>query len=187
MSKTPPWASWRRWTWCAFVSPRAGSLDEANALIDPIAARVRDLLPGLIMGVDEDTLESVVDGLLCERNWTLAVVETQTGGAISQRFTAAGARSFTGGLVLPHSKTAGSDPKMLARSYAQKVSADHGATCGLSLIADPRNQNTCVVFTTPDGTAEWTINYFGTDERGQVCGSVVALENVRRHLTGVAT
>ncbi|MBI5094082.1 MAG: CinA family nicotinamide mononucleotide deamidase-related protein [Candidatus Hydrogenedentes bacterium] len=167
------------------ITARAEDLDTANAIIDPLDAQVRELLPGLIMGVDDDTLEGVVNGLLSEKGWTLAVVETNTGGALVQRLTAVKANCFAGGMVLPLSKVAGSNAKMIAHAYADKVRADQGASCGLALIANPAAKTTAVVFVTPEDSYEWEMTHYGTDERGQVRGSVVALEQVRRWLAGV--
>jgi nicotinamide-nucleotide amidase len=167
------------------ITARAETRDAAEALIAPLDSKVRDLLPGLVMGADDDTLEGVVNVLLSERGWTLGVVETNTGGALAQRLTAVKANCFAGGMVLPLSKVAGSNPKMIAHAYADKVRADQGASCGLALIANPAAKTTAVVFVSPEDSYEWEMTHYGTDERGQVRGSVVALEQVRRWLTGV--
>lgn len=164
------------------ITARGETFEEAVALIDPVDAEVRNRLPGLIMGVDEDTLERVVDALLLERGWRLAVAETQTGGLVAQRLTAAGARCFAGGWVFPLDGQPGGGALDMAEGIRLHCRAD----CGLAIALDGMSQQTHVGFVTPEGTVEWTLGYAHTDERSQVRTSVVALERIRRFLTGVS-
>ena len=45
------------------IAARAEIVEEAEAMIDEVDAKVRERLPWLIMGVDDVTLEGVVDGV----------------------------------------------------------------------------------------------------------------------------
>ena len=49
---------------------------------------VRDIIGDYIFGTDDETMESVVLSLLRERNLTLAIAESVTGGMVSARLTA---------------------------------------------------------------------------------------------------
>ncbi|HMV73789.1 MAG TPA: CinA family nicotinamide mononucleotide deamidase-related protein [Microthrixaceae bacterium] len=60
----------------------------AEGVADILAAEeqvVRGLLGGLVFGVDDDTMESVVLDLLRERGMTLGVAESLTGGMVGSR------------------------------------------------------------------------------------------------------
>lgn len=168
------------------IAAHAADIPTAEALIEPVEAAVRDRLPGLIMGRDNDTLEEVVDRLLCERGWTLAVAETQTGGMLAQRLTAALARSFRGGQVIPLANGEGKPAGEQAIDLAAKVLLDYSVNCALVLVADPAVHRSVVLFESPLGHREWEVGFFGTGERNQLRTSIVALEQVRRCLTGAA-
>ncbi len=166
------------------IAAHAGSLDAANALIDPVEQAIQERLPGLIMGKDDDTLEQVVDRLLLERGWKLAVLETQSGGALAQRLTAAQARSFVGGRVLPNPDLGGRPAEEKALDFAGTLLVECPDACALALVAEPTEHRTAAVFLTPEGRADWEIGAYGEAERNQIRTAVVALERVRRFLTG---
>lgn len=167
------------------IAARAETIEAANALIDPVEAAVRERLGGLIMGKDDDTLEDVVNQLLCERGWTLAVLETETGGALSQRLTAIHAASFAGARVIPRPNLGGGSPEDFGLDFAQRLLVEFKATCVLALVADNEAHRTAAVFVSPEGTKRWDIGYYGNAGRNQLRTSVVALEGVRRCLNGL--
>ena len=73
----------------------------AEAMLEPVIARVRAELGDLVYAVDEPKLESVCLRLLKEKGLTFAAAESCTGGLIAKRFTdQSGASSaFMGGVV----------------------------------------------------------------------------------------
>lgn len=163
------------------LTARAESIPAAVALIDELDIRVRERLPGLVMGVDDETLESVVDGLLCRRGWTLAVAETMTGGMLAQRMTAVGSNALVGGLVIPI-KTIPEPFPAAAKDLAERARKQWKAECGLGLVADERDKRTFAHFVFPEGEAAWELPHWGAGERAQLRVSVLALENLRRML-----
>jgi len=163
------------------ISARADTREEADALIEGIDAKVRERLPGLVMGVNDATLEQVVDDLIRARGWRLAVAETVTGGIVAQRLTSRGAGAFAGGLVMPCMRS----PAASARECADIARWQFGAECALALAADPESGRTTICFVTPEERTEWDISYFGLDERSQLRTATIALENVRRRLLGI--
>ncbi len=167
------------------ITARAATRDEACALIGEVDARVRERLPGLIMGVDDETLEQVVDGLLRARGWRIALAESVTGGALARRMAAAGVPSFAGGMVLPCAALSQDDTARAAAELAAQARAQYGAECALGIAANPSARQTAVHFASPEGGITWDMTYWGTDDRSQVRTSIFALENVRRHLAGV--
>ena len=83
------------------LTAKAGSEAEAEAMMAPTAEHVRQILGDLIYGVDVDSLEQVVSGLLKDRGQTLASAESCTGGLIAKRMTDLPGSSavFLGGAV----------------------------------------------------------------------------------------
>ena len=70
------------------LTAKAPTVDAAEALLAPVEADVRAIVGDQVFGVDDDTMESVVLGLLRERGLTLGVAESVTGGLVSGRITA---------------------------------------------------------------------------------------------------
>lgn len=83
--------------------------------------KVRERLPGLIMGVNDDTLEGVVARLFEQRGWSLALGEIFSGGVIAQRLASEGTTCFAGGEVLPLHALAGNNYTESARAFTQVV------------------------------------------------------------------
>ncbi len=167
------------------ITAKAGSIPEADALIDEMDIRVRERLPDMIMGVNDETLEGVVNRMLVERGWTLAVAETASGGMISQRLTAENAGQFVGGKVVPHSEFDPRDAEKTALDMARRVLVEFAASGALAVAADPGEGQAVAAFVYPGGEQTWAFGRAGTDERLQLRTCVVALEYVRRHLAAL--
>jgi nicotinamide-nucleotide amidase len=166
------------------ISAMAPSLEEANALIDPVAAEVHNRFPNLIMGTDDDTVQSVVDEMLCEKGWTLSVAETVSGGAIGQRMTSSSARSYLGGHVYPLETQDLATPDRLAVELADRCMLHYSSDCALAVIADPTAGITMATFIHPHGREEWTLGRSGRNIEMQDRVAILALEHVRRFLVG---
>lgn len=69
------------------VTAKAANLDQAKALAAGPVEIIRRKSGSLCYGVDQDTIESVVAALLSERNLSLSVAESCTGGFVSKRLT----------------------------------------------------------------------------------------------------
>ncbi|MBI4556112.1 MAG: CinA family nicotinamide mononucleotide deamidase-related protein [Candidatus Hydrogenedentes bacterium] len=164
------------------ITAKAENLDEANRLIDAVEAKVRERLPGRIMGVDDDTIETVLDRLLAQRGWTLAVAETFTGGIIGQRLTASGAKQFAGGLTFPAAIYSGDGAMAAALELAQKTRTIITADCFLCVVADPETNRGFAFLFAPDDAVHWDVSYMGRDERSQLRAAIQTLEQVRRYL-----
>ncbi|MBE7382584.1 MAG: competence/damage-inducible protein A [Leptolyngbya sp. SIO1E4] len=83
------------------VSAKATSEAAAIALISPVAEEILKIAGTDYYGDNEDTLASVVGGLLQARGHTLAVAESCTGGGLGQMITAVPGSShyFLGGVI----------------------------------------------------------------------------------------
>jgi len=159
-----------------------GTLREAIRL-SPTWVTPRHHLAALqsIMGRDDDTLEGVVDRLLHGRGWRLALGEGSTGGLLAQRLTAAGARQFAGATVWPADAKPG-DALERAGDLLLTLNAD----CALVLQANEAEHCTEAALKTPATEYTWQIGAFGRGQRNQLRTAIVALEQLRRHLSGVS-
>ncbi len=137
------------------VTARASSDEEAQAMISPAEAALRERLGDVIYGTDQETLEQAVVGLLIAQGKSLAAAESCTGGLISKRITDVpdASRVFGLGLVT-YSNEAKTQflgvPKILldefgavspetARAMAEGARRAGGADIGISVtgIAGP--------------------------------------------------
>ena len=102
--------------------------EETNALFRELDQEARELLEPYVYGTGDDTLERVAGRLLTERNKTLAVAESCSGGLISHKITRVPGSSayFLGGVVAYSNhlkeRLLGVEPSILARHGA--VSAE---------------------------------------------------------------
>ena len=158
------------------ITARAATHEEAAALTAPLEAQVRQALAGRIMGADDDTIESVVDGLLEAEGWTLAVAETWTGGMLARRLVSADARSFRGGMVF-----AGPEDRA-PLDMARAILLHYKTTCALAIGIDAESGLGCAVGIAPIGDMIWRLRKADSSEIGQVRGAVGALECFRRFL-----
>lgn len=83
------------------VSAKANSREKAEELITPVAEKIKAIAGLDYFGADRDTLPQVVGNLLRQRQETVSVAESCTGGGIGQLLTSvAGSSSyFLGGLI----------------------------------------------------------------------------------------
>jgi nicotinamide-nucleotide amidase len=69
------------------ITAKAADDDAAEAILAAEEASLRTLLGDYVFGVDGQTMESVVIGMLRERDLSLAVAESVTGGLVGARLT----------------------------------------------------------------------------------------------------
>jgi nicotinamide-nucleotide amidase len=82
------------------ITAKADTSEEASNLIQEMEREIRSRLGILIYGVDDETLHGNIARELERLNLTLSVVETFTGGIISQKLASTGIQSFVQGTVL---------------------------------------------------------------------------------------
>lgn len=83
------------------ITAKAPTPSDAQALIAPVAAAIRERVGNYCYGEDEQTLEEVVVKLLCERDESLGVAESASGGWLGQRITKVPGcgKAFLGGVI----------------------------------------------------------------------------------------
>lgn len=69
------------------VSAKAETADAAYALVDPMVERIRNMLSDVVYGVDIDSLQAAVVALLREKQLTVALAESCTGGKVAAAIT----------------------------------------------------------------------------------------------------
>ncbi len=89
------------------ITAKGKSDKEAEKLITPVVAKIRDRTGKLFYGSNQDSLASIVLDLLKENNETIAVAESCTGGQLSAEFTSISGASnnFIGGVIAYSNKT----------------------------------------------------------------------------------
>jgi nicotinamide-nucleotide amidase len=131
------------------ITAKADSSEEASNLIEKMEQEIRGRLGILIYGVDDETLHGNIARELERLNLTLSVVETLTGGIISQKLASTGNPSFVQGTVLPAESSQraffGSspekfdslrnDPKRFAERLAEKSRNRIKVDLGLAITA----------------------------------------------------
>mgnify|MGYP001472177293 CR=1 FL=1 len=181
------------------IAARAETAEVAEALMDPVEAEVQKRLGGIAFGRDNDTIESVVDGLLCARGWRMAVAETSTGGTIAQRLLCLPASSFVGGYVFSPEEfprwvppagggedaPGGVPVDRSGVDMGRRLLLDFSVTCALALVFEPGASRTVGTFLCPSGMRQFVLGHYGEGALSQLRLSVAALEQVRRFLVGL--
>ena len=88
------------------ITAKAADEDEARRMLDAEEAELRSLLGDVVFGVDDQSMEKVVADLLLERDLTLGVAESLTGGLVASRLaeTEGASQWFRGSVVSYDSK-----------------------------------------------------------------------------------
>ena len=129
------------------ITAKADHFEEASNLIQKMEKEIRNRLGILIYGVDNETLHGNIVKELERLNLTLSVVETFTGGIISQKLTGTGSQFFIQGLVIPteasqkqflnlslqESESLKKDSKWFTDSLAQKAQNEFRTDIGLAM------------------------------------------------------
>ena len=85
------------------ITAKAPDAEAAQRVLRAVERRVRAAIGDVVFGVDDDTMESVVIGLLRDRGLTLGLAESVTGGLIAARLTGVpGASAALRGAVVPY-------------------------------------------------------------------------------------
>src|SRR4030042_5625801 len=83
------------------ITAKADHPEEASRLIQEVEREITDRLGVVIYGVEQETLQGNTIKELQKLGLTLSVVETLSGGIITQKLASTGSVFFTQGLVLP--------------------------------------------------------------------------------------
>lgn len=191
------------------VKLTASARDEAaaRAIIEPVAAKIRDILGNWVIGTDQDDLNRTLVVLLAERGWTLGGAESLTGGALGARCTSQeGASAWFRGSIVAYSTDVkrsvlgvakdlidrhGVVSPEVAVAMAQGARSALGADVGVSLtgVAGPGPQGqpvgtVCLAVATPAGAEVRTVRLPGGREQIRDFAVTAALSLAARTLRG---
>jgi nicotinamide-nucleotide amidase len=114
------------------MAARGASEEECDAILEPVAATIRQCLGNLVFGEGDDELQHAVSRLLRQKNRTLATMEWGTAGMVAGwmgEVPDAG-RQYQGGVVISDEeglvRLAAVPPEMIARHTA--ISAEAART-----------------------------------------------------------
>jgi nicotinamide-nucleotide amidase len=192
------------------ITAKAPAEAEAQQVLDDEERLLRELLGPIVFGVDDDTMESVVLGLLRERGLTLGVAESVTGGLVSGRITAVpGASQAYRGCIVSYASEVKFDllgvpegpvvNEPTAAAMAEGVCRVLGSDVGLALtgVAGPAEQDgmpvgtLCVGVSLPDPgaaapggrrTLTRTLRLPGQRDQMRQMSVISALDLLRREL-----
>ena len=130
------------------ITAKADSQEEASALIQKKEQEIRNRLGVLIYGVDQETLQGNIAKELERLSLTLSLVETFTGGIISQKLTSTSSSSFVQGIILSSEVSQTqflnlslekfialrNDGKKFTDLLAERMRSDFGTDLGLAML-----------------------------------------------------
>jgi nicotinamide-nucleotide amidase len=187
------------------LTVKAATVDEANAALEPIEAKVRAIVGEHVFGVDADTMESVVLDLLRKRGWTLGLAESVTGGLVAGRLTGvSGASDVLRGSIVSYASAVKFDllgvdrgPVVSEPAAAQMAEGARrvlGADVGLALsgVAGPAEQDgmpvgtLCIGVAFPERAVTRTVRLPGARDQMRQMSVITALDLVRRELIAIS-
>jgi nicotinamide-nucleotide amidase len=189
------------------VTAKADGEADADALIAPVEAAVRDRLGSSVFGVDDETIYLVVQQLLENKGWTIATAESATGGLVSAALTQTpGASKVVVGGIAAYSADAKIDllgvpaellasegvvSESTALAMAEGARARFGADVGVAITGeagpDPAEQpvgTMVIAVVTPEGMGSRTLRLPGDRERIRTYTTTAALQLVRLAVSG---
>jgi len=162
------------------ITAKAESVAKADALIAGVEKTIREKLGQAIYGADDETLEAITLKALAQKDWTLTVVEVNTGGELSRLLSQTGDPTFLGGKILP----ALPEGQNLAGAVVEQMESS-GASAALGLTARDNTGEVLgvdMVIVTPAATRESTRTYGGHPKNIPAWGANNVLDLLRREI-----
>ena len=168
------------------VTAKAVDVATAEAIITAEVDLIRERLGDHIFGYDDETMESVVLGMLRSQNLTFAAGESLTGGFLSMRLTALDPKLeiFKGAVISPAGDGDGEDGAIAAARAARDAI---GADIGIAVIGpqDPDAHPPGTVFAAvamADGDHAKTVSLPGVLSRMRGYAVITLLDLLRKRL-----
>jgi nicotinamide-nucleotide amidase len=193
------------------IMARGKSASEARSLIETLEAEIGRRLGTLIYGVDEETLEGRVAGLLKTMSLTLSTAELFTGGSVAQRLSGTESAQFVQGFVFNTDEAARSfldigraELSMLkakreefALRLAGKTRERAGSELGLSVSGFPEKRPSkeggeirahISIGISSRGPGKWAdYRLGGTRAMLRERAAIIALDTLRKELLNIGT
>jgi nicotinamide-nucleotide amidase len=182
------------------ITAKADTEAQADTLIAPLEAEVRQRLGVAIYGVEKETVPEVIGQLLSEKKLKLGVIDTLTGGLLTRKFIEAGfgdlipadlhsidvaAALQKAGLASQADARAG-DYRSLALGLADYVAPSNGI--GVALIGPFKDNATYIALCGPgDMRLTKTGRHFQDSDYGRSWLAIQGLDWIRRSVLGQLT
>jgi nicotinamide-nucleotide amidase len=171
---------------------------DAEGLIHPLEEEIRSRLGNKVFGIDDETLEAVIDHLLCEKRLTLSILETFTAGLAAQRLYRIPSGQLLDSRVVPGrerllrllGEPVGSENRHFAATLTQKLREMTQVDVALCILGFPEDSESsagmqAVVAAVGDGFSKEFSWQMGGDFRvSQERGAVIGLNTLRLALLG---
>ena len=187
------------------VSAKAATTAEAEALVAPVEAQIRQILGNRIFGTGTQPLASVVGDLLRATGWQLATMESCTGGLLASYLTDfAGSSNFMRGGIVTYATDLKaqmgvpqatidqfgviSDETALAMAQAARDQLHADVGVGVTGVAGPDSQEgkpvgeVHIALASPRGNAVRTLQWRGERTDIKHRAALAALDLLRLHL-----
>ncbi len=191
------------------ITARASDIEEAETMIDGLEVKVREILGSAIYATGDATLEETLARVLGQSGKSIAIVESNTGGALIQRLNAWPDRVkfLKRGVVGLHAEElsgmfgvdGGGEAGSFARALAREVREQSGADMGLAVFGpnppeniEPENSRrapalgpTHMALDTGADVFAFSSSFGGNERFVQSRAPVYAMELVRRAVLGL--
>ena len=175
------------------ITTKAPDEAAAEAIIAKEEAHIRELLGDYIFGIDDESRETVVLGLLRQQGLSFAAAENLTGGIMSTRMTALDPKMeiYRGATIAPHGTNeaalalSGEDRAVAAAMHAREMI---GTDIGIAALAphDDEDHPPGTVFVAgvlPDRAEAKTVALPGVLSRMRSYAVITALDLLRKRLS----
>lgn len=174
------------------ITAKAETEIDADALIAPMEAKLRERLGIAIYGTGEETLPAVVGQLLVDRGMSLGIIDTVTGGELHQWVVDAHFSQLIATSLYPESLesaqqatglTADEPPETLVEKFARKVAP--GGGIGLALIGPFADNSVLIGVAGPaDFVQVWPTHHYQANAYRRRWLIIQGLDWMRRVLLG---
>lgn len=163
------------------IAAKASSVDEADRMIAVYEERIRNRVGEAIYGMDNETLEGVVQKQLTESGWSLACLESGLDGKLLESLQAAGISPRNTRIV--NLSIQASDLRQVVYEFRQNCRAD--AAVGSMYSPGAVRQILNLILITPRGEFEDARSYGGPPQLGPIWAVNTTLDFIRRHIKPV--
>ncbi|GAB4547218.1 MAG: hypothetical protein OHK0023_08170 [Anaerolineae bacterium] len=175
------------------ITARAATWEDADALIAPVEAEIREKLGEHLFGVDKETLEQAFADVLNQLNYRAVVCEIGTEGALARRLSKAFFASpdtveYADSERISALYHTHPDPREGAHRAVQSMRVDSGRQLAILLVTEP--EQTVIAVCDGDETRTRTYNYginVGAQEWAAGWGISMAWYMVRRKARAAAS
>jgi nicotinamide-nucleotide amidase len=175
------------------ITTKAPDEAAAEAIIAKEEAHIRELLGDYIFGIDDESMETVVLGLLRQQGLSFAAAENLTGGIMSTRMTALDPKMeiYRGATIAPHGTNeaalslSGEDRAVAAAMHAREMI---GTDIGIAALAPHHDEDhppgtVFVAVVLPDRAEAKTVALPGVLSRMRSYAVITALDLLRGRLS----